>query len=481
MSCFQCGKALASALLSPEDTQRMDREMASILPMVMERAGMMVARLIRRHRRPCRVLVACGPGNNGGDGYVAARYLSEWGWPVSVASFQSPREGSLADQMAWRWKGPMVPFVPEEAQQADLVIDAVFGAGMNRDLPEAVERFFAAAGQIVAIDVPSGLDGATGAVRGQVTPCWMSIALIRKRPGHLLSPGREICGEVVCADLAIPEVIMAEMDVRVWENGPSLWSIPVQAADDHKYKRGVVSICGGAEMHGAALFAFEAARHVGAGLVRLTVPSDAALLYRLASPAAIVDTQPLEQALKDERRHVWVCGPGLGMEEAEQTLPLLLKAGRQVVADAGALSWAAGKAEALKGVSVITPHMGEFSRLFGDLTGSRLDAARRAAAELDTVVILKGADTLIAAPDGRVAVNVHATPALAVAGAGDVLSGLVAAFLAAGMPAWEAAAAAVWVHGEAGQRAAEKKAGWIVPEDLFYELGRARQAASCPA
>lgn len=178
-----------------------------------------------------------------------------------------------------------------------------FGAGMNRDLPEAVERFFAAAGQIVAIDVPSGLDGATGAVRGQVAPCWMSIALIRKRPGHLLSPGREVCGEVVCADLAIPEAIMAEMDVRVWENGPSLWSIPVQAADDHKYKRGVVSICGGAEMHGAALFAFEAARHVGAGLVRLTVPSDAALLYRLASPAAIVDTQPLEQALKDERRH----------------------------------------------------------------------------------------------------------------------------------------------------------------------------------
>lgn len=479
MSCFPYRSIPAPALLSPEDTRRMDRDMEPILPMVMERAGMMVARLVRQHMQPCRVLVACGPGNNGGDGYVVARHLADWGWPVCVAALHPPREGSLAGQMAQRWKGPVVAFTPEEARGADLVIDAVFGAGMNRALPEEVERFFAAAVRIVAIDVPSGLDGATGELMGHVAPCWMTVALIRRRPGHLLSPGRSVCGDVVCADLAIPEEVMAGVTAQVWDNGPALWNIPEQIPDDHKYKRGVVSLCGGAEMYGAALFAFEAARHVGAGVVRLTVSPDSALLYRLASPAAIVDTQPLEKALEDERRHVWVCGPGLGVEEVGETLPLLLKAKRKVVADAGIFSWAAGKPERLKGVSVITPHMGEFSRLFGKNDRNRLEAARRAAAALDAVVVLKGADTLIVAPDGRVAVNVHATPALAVAGAGDLLSGIIAAFLAAGMPAWEAAAAGVWVHGEAGRRAAEKKAGWIVTEDVFRELGPARHAASC--
>lgn len=456
----------------------MDRAMASALPMVMERAGMMAARIMCQHFRPRSVLVACGPGNNGGDGYVLARHLADRGWPVHVAALHPPREGSLARMMARRWQGETVAFTPEEAGRADMVVDAVFGAGMNRPLPELVEQFLAAARKIVAIDVPSGLDGATGLCMGRVASCCMTIALIRKRPGHLLSPGRSLCGEVFCADLAIPQEVMADMEGRVWENGPALWTLPAQAEDDHKYRRGVVSVCGGAEMHGAALFAFEAARHVGAGLVRLTVPSEAALLYRLASPAAIVDTQPLGKALEDERRQVWVCGPGLGLEEAGQALPLLVNAGRKVVADAGVLTWAAGEPERLKGVSVITPHMGEFARLFGKDDRSRLEAARQAAARLETVVVLKGADTLIVAPDGRVAINVHAAPALAVAGAGDVLSGIIGAFLAARMPAWEAAAAGVWVHGEAGRRAADRKAGWIVPEDLFGELGPARHAAT---
>ncbi|WP_193791525.1 NAD(P)H-hydrate dehydratase [Bombella intestini] len=479
MSCFPSQRALSQVLLTPDDTKLMDRAMAPILPQVMERAGMMAARTVCQHIRPCRVLVACGPGNNGGDGYVLARYLAERGWPVSVAVLHPPGGGTLAEMMAQRWQGPVVAFTAEEAKRADLVIDAVFGAGMNRPLSEVVEQFFAAARQIIAIDVPSGLDGATGACKGRVAPCLMTVALIRKRPGHLLEPGRSLCGDVVCVDLAIPSAVMEGLaDSALWENGPALWPLPVQQAEDHKYKRGVVSLCGGAAMHGAALFAFEAARHVGAGLVRLTVPDESALLYRLASPAAIVDTLPLEEALKDERRHVWVCGPGLGKEEVERTLPLLLRAHRKIVADAGALTWAAGHPELLRGVSVITPHMGEFSRLFGPCEENRLEAVQRASNQLGAVVVLKGADTLIAAPDGRVAVNVHATPALAVAGAGDVLSGLVGAFLAAGLPAWEAAAAAVWIHGEAGRRAAVKKGGWIVPEDLFGELGVARSAAS---
>ncbi|MUG04822.1 NAD(P)H-hydrate dehydratase [Bombella sp. ESL0378] len=478
MSCLSQQSFLSSALLSPEETRQMDQAMEAILPMIMERAGMMAARLIRQHVKPCRVVVACGPGNNGGDGYVLARHLLSWGWPVRVAMTQPPVEGSLAQQMAARWHGDVVDFTPQEAARAELVVDAVFGAGVNRPLPPLVEAFFAAAPRIIAIDVPSGLDGATGSLMGQVAPCAKTIALIRKRPGHLLLPGRSVCGEVLCADLAIPEAILADTRSIMWENGPALWALPQQEPLDHKYSRGVVSVCGGAEMPGAAFFASEAARHVGAGMVRLTVPEAAAMMYRLASPAAIVDTQSLAAALEDKRRHVWVCGPGLQPDEVGRTLPLLQKEGRQIVVDAGAFSWAAGNPERLKGATVMTPHMGEFARLFGPIQGDRLQAARHAAKQLNLVVVLKGADSIIAAPDGRVAINSHATPALAVAGAGDVLSGIIATCLAAGMPAWEAAAASVWVHGEAARRAAALKGGWIVPEDIFAQLGLARQAAS---
>lgn len=477
MSCSNRDNLSPFALLTPEDTRRMDRSMASILGDVMERAGMMAARIIRQYVRPCRVLVACGPGNNGGDGYVLARHLQAYGWSVCVAAYQAPREGGLAAAAAGQWRGPMVAFSEAEAQRADLVIDAVFGAGMNKALPVEVERFFAAAQKLIALDVPSVVDGQTGCLMGKMPACSMTIALIRKRPGHVLQPGSSMCGRVVCADLAVPESILEQVVPRLWENTPHLWSIPQQDVGDHKYARGVVSVCGGKDMPGAALLAAEAARHVGAGMLRLVVSEDAVNKYRFASPALIIDTQPLDQGLSDIRRKVWICGPGLSEHEVSRTLPLLLAAEKSVLADAGALSWAAGAPEKVKGVSVITPHAGEFSKLFGNLPAGKLEAVKQAARFLGAVVVLKGADTLIAAPDGRVAINTHASSALAIAGSGDVLSGVIATFLAAGMSPWDAAAAGVWVHGDAAMKASAAKGNWITVEDLYGALGRARCAA----
>ncbi|MBV9736259.1 MAG: NAD(P)H-hydrate dehydratase, partial [Acidisphaera sp.] len=251
-------------------------------------------------------------------------------------------------------------------------------------------------------------------------------------------------------------------------NLPSGWSLPSLTPEDHKYTRGHVTVLGGAAMTGAARLAAAAARHGGAGLVTIAARRGGDI-YRTGEPGLLVNDAPLSDLLQDERRRVWVCGPGLGAEEARAALPALLDAGRAVVADADALTAFAGQPEALRGATVLTPHAGEFARVFGPPGRDRLGAARAAAHRTGAVLLLKGADTIIAAPDGRAAINASAPPWLATAGAGDVLAGMIAALLAQGMPAWEAACAAAWLHGRAAARAGP---GLIV-EDLLPALAHA--------
>jgi hydroxyethylthiazole kinase-like uncharacterized protein yjeF len=253
--------------------------------------------------------------------------------------------------------------------------------------------------------------------------------------------------------------------VRTWINEPGLWRLPRVGIETHKYLRGVVSICGGAVMPGAARLSAGGARAAGAGLVRIAAEHGADL-YRVGAPGLIVDAAPLSELLADDRWRVWVCGPGLGVDEVRAALPSLLAAGRIVVADAGALTEAAGDPDRLRGVAVATPHAGEFARVFGPPGPDRVAAARAAAARIDGVVVLKGADSIVASPDGRVSINAHATPWLGTAGSGDVLSGVVAACLASGMAPFEAASAAVWLHGDAGIRAGEG----LLAEDLERHL-----------
>lgn len=459
-------------LLTPAEMARADANaVAAGIPVatLMERAGWAVARAIRARFRPCPILVLCGPGNNGGDGYVAARLLADAGWPVRLAPLAPPRGDAAVAAAGWR--GPTAPFTAAEAARAALVIDAVFGAGLARDLPPAITAVLAAARRIVAIDVPSGLDGETGTPRGQVTPAELTVTFHRRKPGHLLLPGGPLCGELVLAEIGIPP---GTPPPRTWRNTPALWPTPRPAAADHKYTRGHVTVLGGAEMTGAARLAAHAARRVGAGMLTIAAPEGAAAIYRTGAPGLLVDTAPLEALLADPRRTTWLCGPGLGLDAARTALPLLLAARRQVVADADALTACTARPEALRGATVITPHAGEFARVFGAPGPNRLAAARAAAATTGAVVVLKGADTLIAAPDGRAAINDSAPPWLATAGAGDVLAGAIAGLLAQGIPPWPAACAAVWWHG----RAAALSGPGLLAEDLPDLI---RQAMHKPA
>ena len=447
---------------------------------LMENAGRAVARAICQRIRPARTLVLCGTGGNGGDGYVVARLLAQNGWPVAVAALGEPRPGSDAGIMAARWTGPRQPFTPTEAARADLVIDAVFGAGLSRDVEPPVAAVLAAARRCVAIDVPSGLDGGTGAVRGKVSAAELTVTFFRLKPGHLLLPGRELCGELVLADIAMPEAVLPEIGVRTFANGPGLWSLPKLTMAGQKYTRGMLTVLAGSQMAGAARLASMGARRAGAGLLTVVVQGDGDVL-RATEPGLIVSEDPLEALLADKRRRTWLCGPGLGLDRAREALPALIAAERQIVADADALGACADEPDRLRGVSVITPHGGEFAKLFGPLGQDKLAAARAAAVRIGAVVVLKGADTVIAAPDGRAAINHNAPPSLATAGSGDVLAGIIAGLLTQGMPCWEAAAAGVWLHGEAARLADPNSGGaGLIAEDLGSGIALALARVEAP-
>jgi hydroxyethylthiazole kinase-like uncharacterized protein yjeF len=462
-------------LLRPDEMAMADRAaIASGIAgaALMEAAGRAVADAIRRRFRPCRTLVLAGPGNNGGDGYVLARHLERMGWPVAIAPFGSPRAGSDAAAAARRWRGPVLPAAPADAARAALVVDALFGAGLDRALPDAAAEVLAASGgPIVAVDVPSGLDGATGRPRGRVAPAALTVTFAALKPGHLLLPGRLLCGETVCADIGLPEAALAASGARLWRTAPGLWRLPPLAPDAHKWSRGAVVVVGGAGMPGAARLAATAARRAGAGHVAIIAPAGQGAPFRAAEPGIVVEEAPLAAVL--DRPRVLVIGPGLPPDaETRASLAEALAMRCLVVADAGAVTACAGSPDALRGSAILTPHAGEFARLFGPPGEDPLAAVRAAAARVGAVVLLKGPATVIAAPDGRAAIEATAPPALATAGTGDVLAGIAAALLARGMPAFEAASAAAWLHATAARFAGPG----LLAEDLPPLLPRAEAA-----
>jgi hydroxyethylthiazole kinase-like uncharacterized protein yjeF len=448
---------------------------------LMEAAGAAVARHIEARFKRQHTLVLCGPGNNGGDGYVVARHLAAAGWPVHVAELSPPRGGSDAEHMATLWTGPTEAAEPGALARASLFVDALFGAGLSRPLDgRAAELVAALAGRkIVAIDVPSGVAGDTGEVLGVAAPAALTVTFFRRKPGHLLYPGRALCGETIVADIGMSASILDEIAPTAFRNSPALWAgaFPVPAADSNKYTRGQVLVVGGGAMTGAARLAARAAARVGAGLVTLASPTHAIPIYAADFAALIV--RPMDTSadflglLADRRRNCILLGPGNGADAAcRARVEAALAADKRCVLDADALTVFAEAPAALFARlaqdAVLTPHDGEFKRLFPDLAGSRLARARAAAKRANAVVLLKGADTVVAHPDERASICDTAPPFLATAGAGDVLAGLVAGLMSQGMPSFEAASAAVFLHA-----ACARTAGLgLVADDLAACLPR---------
>jgi hydroxyethylthiazole kinase-like uncharacterized protein yjeF len=431
--------------------------------LLMQKAGEAVAREITRRWTPRPVTVLCGPGNNGGDGFVVATALAQSGWPVRVALL-GPRQALRGDarQHAQRWTGAVEPLSPHAIDGAELLVDALFGSGLSRPLDPQVLSLLALATQrsvpLVAVDVPSGVMGDSGESHGAAaSSCTVTFA--RKKPGHLLLPGRELCGDLVVADIGIPPTVLESLSINTWENDPALWleRLPRPQASVNKYTRGHALLYGGYPLTGAARMAARAAARSGAGLTTIAVPEVAFAIYAAALTSIMV--QPLAQAddltrlLSDRRYTAFSIGPGAGVNATTRAGTLaMLGTGSPVVLDADAISAFAPGADALfqaiRGACVMTPHDGEFLRIF-DAAGDKLTRTRRAARRSGAVIVLKGADTVIAAPDGRAIINANAPPTLATAGSGDVLGGIILGLLAQGMDAFAAAAAGVWMHGAA--------------------------------
>jgi ADP-dependent NAD(P)H-hydrate dehydratase / NAD(P)H-hydrate epimerase len=488
-------------LLTPAEMSKADRfAIGAGTPGIalMERAGLAVAdEAARLAKSRGRIAVLCGPGGNGGDGFVAARLLALRGYAVELGLL-GLREALRGDPAlaAARYEGPILDAAAVDVESADCVIDALFGAGLARDIDgeakaivERVNGFARAGGRVLAVDVPSGIDGETGKVRGAAVEASASVTFFRLKPGHLLQPGRALGGAIRLADIGIPEAALASIAPKAFVNAPAVWgeALPRPNAASHKYARGAVLVLSGAgHRTGAARLAARAALRAGAGIVAVASPPDAVAVNAAHLTAVMVapfaHAREFEALLADERRRAIALGPGAGVGP---TLRKLVAAAltrpaekRTIVLDADALVSFAGEAPRLAALiqrgghqAVLTPHEGEFARLFEGATDvkledDKLERARAAARLMGAVVLIKGADTVVAAPDGRATIGWDLPPWLATAGSGDVLSGLVAGLAAQEMPAFEAASAAVWLHGACGRAVGPGLIAEDLPEAL---------------
>ena len=434
-------------------------------PELMNNAGTAVANVIMARWSEQPVVVLCGPGKNGGDGYVVANKLNASGWRARAVAFDALCATALGD--------------------ATMVVDAIFGAGLSRKIDGQAKLTLNAAADkkliIVAIDVPSGVIGDSGEDLGAI-PADVTVTFFRKKPGHLLLPGRKLCGETIVCDIGISPNVLTSMKPSIFENHPLLWqsALPNTNDNDNKYKRGHALIYGGYPLTGASRLAAHAAARIGVGLTTIAVPEIALSIY--ASGLMSIMIKPLQNRdsistlLADRRFSGFLVGPGAGVGEETKSIALqMLVTKKPLVIDADAITSFKDQPmllfQSIAGPCVLTPHEGEFERIFA-ITGDKLKRARQAAKQSGAIVILKGSDTIIANPDGRAVINSNAPASLATAGSGDVLSGMILGLLSQGMEPFLASCAAVWMHG-----AAAKLFGiGLVADDLPGLLPRVRSS-----
>ncbi|MBI1215403.1 MAG: NAD(P)H-hydrate dehydratase [Alphaproteobacteria bacterium] len=450
-------------------------------------AGSGMARVIQDNYPLSRTLVLCGPGNNGADGFIAAARLKAAGWPVRVACLVKTNalKGDAAAS-AKKWDGEVEALNSNlKVHDTELVVDAIFGTGFDRALdPEIVtllDKIRARKIPVVAADIPSGLNATTGQVAAGTLKADMTVAFCRKKIAHVLLPGRQVCGRLQLTAVGIPDEVVAAQGSTVFENHPALWlrDFPLPKAESHKFSRGHALVYGGDIRTGAACLAAAAAQRAGAGMVSILSRPAGLDVYRSYRASIMTesfeDIEEFRAALRDERRTALLIGPGAGLEDSlKETVEAALSFNKFTVLDADVFTAFKDDAKSLFAKlspdrNVLTPHEGEFTRIFGEMSGNKLERAQKAAKTANAVVLLKGADTVIAAPDGTAVVNTNAPATLATAGSGDVLAGIITGLAAQGMPVFMATCAAAWLHAEA----ARNFGLGLVAEDLVNQLPNA--------
>ncbi len=460
---------------------------------LMEAAGAAVALTVQERFLPQPTVVLCGPGNNGGDGFVIARHLAAAGWPVRIGLLGDRK--NLAGDAAGAadlWEGQVDALAMDMLEGRPLVVDALFGAGLNRPIvgvaAALVGRLNAESLSVVSVDVPSGLQGDTGEIMGCAPIAELTVTFFRAKPGHYSIEGRLRCGDLKVADIGIPRSVLTGIAPRIWLNEPPLWrdGLGREGLLDHKYARGHVTILGGAGATGAARLAALAARRIGSGLVTIASPREAMAIYQAAEPGNLVrladSGASFARLLEDGRRNAILLGPGSGLNSRTRLSVLAaLATGRSVVLDADAITLFADDPKALfdaiAGPVLMTPHEGEFRRLFphlGKIAG-KVERVRQAAAMSGATILLKGPDTVVASPEGLAVINTHAPATLATAGSGDVLAGLAAGMMAQGLSPLAAGAAAAWVHGECAFRFGGPG---LIAEDLILQIPHTLQVVA---
>lgn len=434
---------------------------------LMEEAGLSVVREIEQAYSGKSALVLCGPGNNGGDGFVIARHLNKKGWNVEVALL-GPEENLKGDAryMAALWDGDIKNIKNLEMGSYDLIIDTIFGTGLSREISGPLKQVIANVNQanspVIAVDIPSGIEGDTGRQLGASVDADMTVTFCRKKPAHLLYPSKERCGKIIITDIGIPDKNVEYIKPDIFINCCELWQdkLPKYNGDIHKYHKGHAVIVSGDKIHtGASRLAAAAAQRIGAGLVSISSPDDALDIHAAALTSIMIrKRQEISEDLRNEKFNSWCIGPAAGLtEETRQETIGLLTAGKKTVIDADAITVFENDPEELfkatrnNANSVLTPHAGEFKRIFPELTEhDKISAAREAAVISGAIVIYKGSDTVIANPQGIAVVSENAPSNLATAGSGDVLAGIVCGLMAQNMEIFDAACAAQWIHSECG-------------------------------
>ena len=452
---------------------------------LMAKAGGGLARAILAKKKTGKILFLNGPGNNGGDGWVAAEILRRKGWEVLCIALKLPDGHSCAALTAYeKYQGETGEF-PDDLNEFDVIVDALFGTGLERPVEGRAAKWIKAANESdalrVAVDIPSGISSDTGQVMGTAFKADLTATFSHKKRGHMLMPGLELSGEVEVVDIGIGEEALRKVDLRIFENHPALWrdDFPKLAKGGHKHQRGHLLVAGGPlGMSGAARMAARAGLRTGAGLVTTLAPEEAILAYAekqlSVMSAGYRDDEEFAGFVTSGKFSAFVIGPGNGVGEGTRKRVLkVLATAKPCVLDADALTSFEGDAGGLEAAlhekCVLTPHMGEFKRLWPDLSwGDKVAAAETAAAKTGAVVLLKGPDTVIS--DGTITIiNTHAAPQLATAGSGDVLAGIIAGLMTQGMAPFLAASAGAWLHGDA----ALSLGPGLIADDLIEEIPEA--------